>query len=142
MPARHNPLTNQNKPAIITHAESFSGPIPPPDLLAKYAEIIPDGATRILAMAEKQSKHRQCIEKWAVIGGTVLSYFGVLCALLIAYGTLHFGSQLILENHVISGSIFSGIGLVSLVTAFIYGTRSRKEERLQRDQQNKELLRR
>ena len=120
---------------------AFSGPIPPPELLAKYGEIIPNGADRILTMAENQSTHRQCIEKWAIIGGTILSYFGVLCAGIIAVGTLYFGSQLIREGHVVSGSIFAGSGLVGLVTAFIYGTRSRRQERLQRDQKNRELIR-
>jgi membrane associated rhomboid family serine protease len=91
-------------------------------------------------MAEKQSTHRQLLEKWAVIGGTILSYFGVFCALIIALCTLYFGYNLIHDGHVISGSIFAGAGLVGLVTSFIYGTRSRKEERLRREQQNKDLI--
>jgi uncharacterized membrane protein len=122
-------------------ASVYSGPIPPPDLLAKFGEIIPNGADRILKMAEEQSKHRRCIEKWAVIGGTILSYVGVGCAMIIAFGTLYFGSQLIREGHAIYGSVFAGSGLIGLVTAFIYGTRSRREERLRRDQRNKELIR-
>jgi uncharacterized membrane protein len=143
---QQNTLANPNNPPrenqkIIARQEiSFSGPIPPPELLSKYGEIIPNGADRILKMAENQSTHRQCIEKWAVIGGTILSYFGVLCAGIIALGTLYLGSQVIREGHVISGSIFAGSGLVGLVTAFIYGTRARKEERLRRDQQNRELI--
>jgi hypothetical protein len=92
-------------------------------------------------MAENQSAHRQYIEKWAVIGGTMLSYFGVLCAAVIALGTLYVGSQLILNGYIISGSTLGGGGLVGLVTAFIYGTRSRKEERQQREQRNRELIR-
>ena len=83
-------------------------------------------------MAEKQSTHRQYIEKWAVIGGTILAYFGVKCAAVIAICTLFYGSKLILAGHVVSGTIFGGIGLVGIVGAFIYGTRSRKEERLQK----------
>lgn len=90
-------------------------------------------------MAESQSSHRQHLERWAVIGGTILSYFGVLCALIIALCTLYFGSQLVLNNHPVEGSIFAGVGLVGLVTAFIYGTRSRREERQRREQQNRDL---
>lgn len=126
---------------MIAQASSYSGPIPPPDLLAKFDEIIPNGAERILKMAESQSKHRQCIEKWAVIGGTILSYFGVFCAACIALGALYFGSTLVQNGHTISGSILGGGGLTGLVAAFIYGTRSRREERKQRDQRNKELIR-
>jgi len=32
----------------IFEASAFSGPIPPPDLLDKYNQMIPDGADRIL----------------------------------------------------------------------------------------------
>jgi uncharacterized membrane protein len=119
---------------------TFSGPIPPPEVLSKYADIIPNGADRILKMAEKQSDHRQHLEKWAVIGGTILSYFGVFFAFILALATIYFGSNLIEKNHTITGSIFAGVGLLGLVSAFIYGTRSRKEERLRREKINKELI--
>jgi len=81
------------------------------------------------------------LEKWAVIGGTILSYFGVFCAAVIALGTLYLGFQLIRDQHTIPGSILGTAGLGGLITAFIYGTRSRKEERQQRDQRNRELIR-
>jgi uncharacterized membrane protein len=128
---------------VVTKAEfsGFRGPIPPPELLTKYDEIISNGADRILKMAENQSGHRQYIEKWAVIGGTILSYVGVLCAGIIALGALYIGYLLIREQHAIPGTIFGSGGVVGLVTAFIYGTRSRREERERRDQRNRELIR-
>ena len=36
----------------------FSGPIPPPQVLKQYEEIIPGAGERILAMAEKEQDHR------------------------------------------------------------------------------------
>ena len=41
----------------------FRGPIPPPEIISGYEAIIPGAADRILAMAEKQSQHRQEMEK-------------------------------------------------------------------------------
>lgn len=87
-------------------------------------------------MAERQSSHRQHIEKWAVIGGTTLAHCGVFCAFGIALGTLYCGYKLISAGHVASGTIFGGLGLVGIVGAFIYGTQSRKEERLQKYSKN------
>jgi uncharacterized membrane protein len=138
-----NPIPAQGTPKSIRAQAlaAFSGPIPPPDLLDKYNQIIPDGADRILKMAERQSAHRQYIEKWAVIGGTILSYVGVLCAACISSGALYLGYRLIQNGHVIPGAVLGGGGLTGLVAAFIYGTRSRREERRRRDQQNKELIR-
>jgi uncharacterized membrane protein len=43
-------------------AQTFSGPLPPPEILTKYNEAIPNGAERIMAMAERQAAHRQNIE--------------------------------------------------------------------------------
>lgn len=41
---------------------SYSGPIPHPMLLKEFNDVIPNGADRIMAMAEKQSEHRINIE--------------------------------------------------------------------------------
>jgi uncharacterized membrane protein len=137
-----NPISVQGTPRLLrAQVAAFSGPIPPPDLLDRYNQMIPGGADRILKMAEKQSAHRQYIEKWAVIGGTILSYFGVGCAACIALGALYLGYRLIMNGQVIPGAVFGGGGLTGLVAAFIYGTRSRREERQRRDQQNRELTR-
>jgi uncharacterized membrane protein len=54
----------QNKPTQTQLIQqTFSGPIPPPTLLAEYNKVVPNAAERILAMAEKQSEHRQFLEK-------------------------------------------------------------------------------
>jgi uncharacterized membrane protein len=37
---------------------AFEGPIPPPDMLHRYNQIIPNAAERILAMAENENRHR------------------------------------------------------------------------------------
>ncbi len=50
----------------IRKASSFSGPIPPPELLKGYNEVIQNGAERIISMAENQSKHRIQLEDYAI----------------------------------------------------------------------------
>jgi uncharacterized membrane protein len=60
---KDNPVPGNMRKLVRTEAALFSGPIPPPDLLERYNQIIPEGADRILKMAEKQSAHRQKIEK-------------------------------------------------------------------------------
>jgi uncharacterized membrane protein len=50
----------------IKTAASFSGPLPPPSILGKYNDILPNGAERIMKMAENQSTHRIELEKLAI----------------------------------------------------------------------------
>lgn len=36
---------------------AFSGPLPPPQIVAGYDHVIPDGANRIMEMAEREQEH-------------------------------------------------------------------------------------
>ena len=51
---------------MIIRSEMYSGPIPPPEALARYEEIQPGAADRILKMAEKQQEHRMALETKAI----------------------------------------------------------------------------
>lgn len=71
----------------LVHQEAYQGPLPHPDLLVKYEEIIPGSAERILSMAEKEQQHRhqlenEVIKKEIAQKGRGL-YFGFTLALLI-----------------------------------------------------------
>lgn len=51
--------------AIVAESKSvtaYSGPIPPPESLEKYEQVVPGSAERILAMAEKEQEHRHKTE--------------------------------------------------------------------------------
>lgn len=50
----------------IRKASTFSGPLPPPEILGEYNEMLKDGAERIMKMAENQSKHRIELEKHTI----------------------------------------------------------------------------
>jgi uncharacterized membrane protein len=66
---------------------TFSGPLPPPDVLARYNEALPNGADRIVKLAEEQAAHRRRMESRgqlllfafalvALVGGIVLIALG------------------------------------------------------------------
>ena len=116
--------------------EHFSGPIPPPKLLAEYEKIVPGSGDRIIRMAEHQMAHRHQMESEAVsidklflIGENRKSYFGTACGFVIACLTLFFGFKLLGMGKNIEGFGTLLLGLGSLVGAFFYSqTRSKKEE--------------
>ena len=106
-----------------------SGPIPDASQLERYDMVCPGAADRIITMAEKQSKHRQDIEKKVVTASSRDSLLGLLAAFIIGIVTTVFGGVLILKSHDAAGTIFGGVGLSSLVGTFVYGTRSSRRER-------------
>ncbi len=44
---------------LVQQSAHFSGPIPPPNAMAKYEEVLPGSADRIMAMAEKEQNLRE-----------------------------------------------------------------------------------
>jgi uncharacterized membrane protein len=116
---------------------SFSGPLPPPELLAKYNDVIPNGAERIMAMAEEQAHHRQALEK-IVVGGNVQSetrgqWMGLVICLVVVLG----GILLIHEGRQLVGGGIVGADLVALVGVFVYGKKVQRQELQSKNQQFK-----
>ena len=120
------PLTATTPPKgqpIAVH-QSFSGPIPAPDLLRQYDTVIPGAAERILSMAERDAKHQQDIEQLAIKYATSETrrgqWFGLIigvCALVMTAISLAFGS----EN---TAMVIGGSTIVGLVTVFVVGRTS------------------
>jgi uncharacterized membrane protein len=114
---------------IQASASSFSGPIPPPALLERYNDLIPNGAERILAMAEKQSAHREYLEKRVVDGNvsnqTRGSYFAFIISLVAILG----GVWLIAHGKSPEGLGTIITSLVGLVSVFLYSKYQQKKER-------------
>jgi uncharacterized membrane protein len=72
----------QKKSAELTlqHSQSFSGPIPDPESLAKYNTVMPGLAERIIAMAENEAKNRHENEKILIKNSIKLSFIGIIFA--------------------------------------------------------------
>jgi uncharacterized membrane protein len=83
---------------------------------------------RIIVMAENQSAHRITIEKQVVSSRARDSTAGIICALIVSVVTITVGGLVILHGYPFSGTFLSSSGLASLVGAFIFGTRSNREE--------------
>lgn len=108
---------------------SFKGPIPPAFMLKEYEEVLPGSAERILSMAERQSAHRQEIEKTVIKSKSISEIAGVIFAGLIASAVIAGGLFLIYSGLSVEGFISILAALGSLVGVFVYGTRSERAER-------------
>jgi uncharacterized membrane protein len=118
--------------AAVTQAVSFSGPLPHPALLAKYNEVIPDGAERIMAMAERQSVHRESLESQVVAGNVASQARGSHYAFIICLVTIVGGFVLIGTGKSIIG-VSAVIGsLATLASVFLIARRGQKQERVEK----------
>jgi uncharacterized membrane protein len=115
--------------------EQFSGPMPHPGHLAKYEEICPGAAHRILLMAEQEAEHRRVCEIKIVDAqvedvkrGHIESKRGQLCALTIVLVALIVSGIVVYAGHPIAGSCISGASIGGIVTTFIAGRRDRDKE--------------
>ncbi len=108
---------------------SYSGPLPPPEILEHFDRIIPGGAERIFTQFESQSTHRQKIEAKVIGSNTFVQIYGAISASLI--GLLATGGGLFLVHE---GKSIEGLGafftaVASLVGVYIYGKKSQANER-------------
>jgi uncharacterized membrane protein len=115
--------------AEVSASSSFSGPLPPPDILAKYDLVVPGSAARILAMAETQSRHRRSLERIVVIGDSRRAWAGLWTGFTLGMTGLIVGGFLGFYGQQVAASVIGGGALASLVSVFVIGTKSRQQER-------------
>jgi uncharacterized membrane protein len=89
--------------------------------MQQFAMIIPDGANRIMKMAEDQATHRIDLEKKVVSTQLKESSRGQLFGLIIAALGLLVSAFLGYHGKEVAASVVGGATLVGLVTVFIKG---------------------
>lgn len=114
------------KSIIVSSYQSYSGPIPAPEALEKYNQIIPDGADRIMKMAENQSNHRIRIEETVIAGQVKQSSRGQIFGLIIAFLTLGAAVVLAMFGHEAVACVLGGSTVISLATVFVIGKREQR----------------
>lgn len=117
----------------ITHAQSFSGPLPPPQILQRYNDAYPGLANRIVKMAEHEQSHRHGIESSALTGSITAEKRGQNYALAICTLVVLASFGLIWQGHEVSGSILAGGTLSALAYVFITGRKEKQASESPKD---------
>jgi uncharacterized membrane protein len=106
----------------------YSGPLPPPESLAKYEQVLPGSADRIIRMAEQQALHRQQLERLVISSNATAQKWGLGCAFMIAMSAIWGGVWLSLKGMGGAGLATIIGALVALVAVFVYGKTDQKKE--------------
>lgn len=130
--ANKSGLNKQQQARIIQQrisAVSYSGPLPDPETLDRYNQIVPNGAERIFAQFEAQTAHRHDIERRVVRSNVFCQKFGSLSAFVL--GAIAIGGGLYLayagRSLIGFGAFFTGLS--SLVVVYIVSKHAQQKER-------------
>jgi uncharacterized membrane protein len=110
-----------------------SSPLPEPSELAEYNKAVPNGADRIVAMAEAQSAHRIRIEGIVVHSQQTQGFLGQIFAAVIAVTGIGCGTYAAILGCTTFGCTLVSGTLVSLVGAFLYSRILQKSELKQKN---------
>ena len=126
-PTPSAPLSRE-EPSQISITAHWSGPLPPPSTLAAYENALPGSAERILAMAEAEAEHSRALEREQVRSETSLTAAeiaserrGVWLGFVLAVFVIAISAYLMVSGFVGIGLGLISVGLISLVSLFIYG---------------------
>jgi uncharacterized membrane protein len=96
-------------------SQSYSGPIPPPAVLAEFERLVPGAASRIIGWAEQQTAHRIALESRVIDNEIRRSWAGLVAGFSFAVGSVAAGSWLIYLGHETSGTSVAVGTVVSVV---------------------------
>ena len=116
-------------PLAVEASYSFMGPIPPPRILAGYNSVVPNGADRVIRMAEKEQAHRHNIEANIVNKESFEKRVGLVFAFILALSVLGVSSYLLIftEKSGYGLTVFV-IELGGLVWAFLGAKEKRQRD--------------
>ena len=116
------------RPQIISATIQHHGPLPTAEYLREINEIIPNGAERIMAMAENHASHSQRMEQMEIEalialdkGELARSNSGLLAGFIVAMSFGIASVCLIASGHDIPGTIFGTVDIVALASVFVIG---------------------
>jgi uncharacterized membrane protein len=135
MPKQTKPLAGnapQKREVKLIQTEAHSGPLPHPQILHGYNQIVPGAAERILSLAENQQAHRHRLESQAMQIESRNSLLGIISAFVLSVVTVLTGGFVAYSGAQWPGVVLGSSGLASVVGVFIYGTQQRRKEREQK----------
>ena len=124
------PEEKRKEITAVYAAAHFSGPLPPPKIMADYKKVLPDAPERIFSMAERQQDHRINLEESLIKGDIKRADLGLIFGSILFLLLFMFGFYLIATGNDLPGYILTATGIVlSAVSAFLRVGVERDNER-------------
>lgn len=122
------PLQPGQVVAVQQTVQGFTGPIPPPQVLAGYEAVLPGLANRITMMAERQSEHRQRLEQQVVSANIRHAEIGLWLGAAVAVALAAAAVIVTLAGYPEVGAVIGAFDIVGVVTVFVLRQRAQGRE--------------
>jgi uncharacterized membrane protein len=109
----------------VQTTSTWSGPLPPPSVLADFDEIVENGAERIMAAWESETAHRRELEKSDLRFSAMDSILGKVFALIFVLSALGVSAYAASIGAEWLGVVLGGGVIGSVVWAFVTGQKSK-----------------
>lgn len=106
----------------------FAGPLPAPEILQKYNDIVPGAAERVIRMAEQQSEHRRHLERTVIVSDIAAARRGAIFAFALAAAVIVGGFALMAFGKDGYGIAAIIAALATLAGVFVYGRRRKSKD--------------
>jgi uncharacterized membrane protein len=115
-------------PTVLQQMLVSARPIPSPEELHAYDEVVPGAAERLLTIFEQQVQHRHEMERQSLQAEIHLALWGQRFAFFVACGGLVLSGAFGLTGREGSAIATFITSIVALAGLFIYGNRPAKDE--------------
>jgi len=110
-----------------------SGPLPSAETMIQYNSVIPNGADRIMIMAEKQQDHRMAMENKMITSQLYQSKAGQILGFILCFLSLSASVYLGINGHEAIGTVIGTTTIIAMGGIFVLGKlvgsgKYRKEE--------------
>jgi uncharacterized membrane protein len=104
---------------VAQSARSWIGPLPHPEVLAQYEEVVPGSGTRIIAMAESETTEKAATDRLLAEGEIESTKSGVAVAGALAFVCVFAAIAFFIVHNTVAGGIMLSIPVLTLIRAFI-----------------------
>jgi uncharacterized membrane protein len=112
---------------VCARIDSYSGPLPRAEQVEIYNRCIPNGGDRLMAVVEAQASSRKENERKLVDAKIRLDKTGQIFGFCIGIFGMTMGTIAACSGHDVFGGIVAGTTVVSLVSAFVVGSISKRK---------------
>lgn len=103
---------------IEMQALSWQAPIPPPEIVRGYNEVIENGAERLFKQFEIEANERRAFTRRGQTYNFVIQLVARLCALVFALSALGVAAYALSLGHEVAATVIGGASIAMVVAAF------------------------